>query len=149
IDRVTSYTAMRQVGTLGNRFMLNRRPMYLRMALDQGYWEESGLTAPSDAALKRDVELAKQMGFNAVRKHQKIEDPRYLYWADRLGLMVWTEMPSAYRFDALTVERATRQWVEIVERDRSHPCVICWVPFNESWGVPSLPYESAQRAFVR
>ena len=82
----------------GDRFVLNGRPYLLRMVLDQGYWPESGLTAPDDAALRRDVELAKAMGFNGVRKHQKIEDPRYLYWADRLGLLVWEEMPSAYRF---------------------------------------------------
>ncbi len=78
--------------------MLNGRPYHLRLVLDQGYWPETGLTAPDDDALRRDVELAKAMGFNGVRKHQKIEDPRYLYWADRLGLLVWEEMPSAYRF---------------------------------------------------
>ena len=77
------------------------------MVLDQGYWPDGGLTAPDDAALRRDVELAKEMGFNGVRKHQKIEDPRYLYWADRLGLAVWEEMPSAYRFTRGSV-RATR-----------------------------------------
>ena len=70
----------------------------MRLVLDQGYWPDTLMTAPSDDALRRDVELAKAMGFNGVRKHQKIEDPRYLYWADRLGLLVWEEMPSAYRF---------------------------------------------------
>ena len=87
IDRVRSYTALRAVAVDGNRFVLNGRPYPLRLVLDQGYWPESGITAPDDAALKRDVELAKAMGFNGVRKHQKIEDPRYLYWADRLGLL--------------------------------------------------------------
>ena len=67
--------------------MLNTRPYYLRMVLDQGYWAESGMTAPDDEALQKDVELAKAMGFNGVRKHQKIEDPRFLYWADVLGLL--------------------------------------------------------------
>jgi Glycosyl hydrolases family 2, sugar binding domain len=86
IDRVRSYTALRSVGILGDRFLLNGRPIQLRFALDQGYWRESGLTAPDDAALRRDVILARRMGFNGVRKHQKIEDPRYLYWADALGL---------------------------------------------------------------
>jgi beta-galactosidase/beta-glucuronidase len=149
IDSVQSYTAMRSVSIQGDRLVMNGRPMYLRMVLDQGYWRESGMTAPSDAALRRDVELAKEMGFNGVRKHQKIEDPRYLYWADRLGLMVWEEMPSAYRFDASTVRRVTREWTEAIERDISHPCIICWVPLNESWGVPDLPDRSDQRDFVR
>ena len=89
----------------GDRFVLNGRPYPLRMVLDQGYWPETGLTAPDDDALRRDVELAKAMGFNGVRKHQKIEDPRYLYWADTLGLLVWEEMPSAYRFTT-DVDRA-------------------------------------------
>ena len=75
------------------------------MVLDQGYWTDGGLTAPDDEALKRDVQLARTMGFNGVRKHQKIEDPRYLYWADRVGLLVWGEMPSAYRFNARSVDR--------------------------------------------
>src|ERR1041385_2122493 len=94
IDRVESYAAMRSVATQGTRFILNTRPYYLRLVLDQGYWPESGLTAPDDEALKKDVELARAMGFNGVRKHQKIEDPRFLYWCDVVGLLVWEEMPS-------------------------------------------------------
>jgi hypothetical protein len=148
VDAVRSYTALRQVGTQGDRFLLNGRPYTLRMVLDQGYWEATGLTAPSDAALRYDVELAKAMGFNGVRKHQKIEDPRYLYWADRLGLLVWGEMPSAYRFNRRTVERLTRQWTEAIARDASHPCVVAWVPINESWGVPDLPTVPEQRHWV-
>jgi hypothetical protein len=89
------------------------------------------------------------MGFNGVRKHQKIEDPRYLYWADRLGLLVWEEMPSAYRFTHLSVQRLTREWIAAVERDSSHPCIISWVPINESWGVPNLPTSPAERHYVR
>jgi beta-galactosidase/beta-glucuronidase len=98
LDAVASYTALRSFSAEGDRFVLNGRPYPLRLVLDQGYWPETGLTAPDDAALRRDVELTKRMGFNGARKHQKIEDPRYLYWADRLGLLVWEEMPSAYRF---------------------------------------------------
>jgi beta-galactosidase/beta-glucuronidase len=149
IDRVRSYTALRSVAVDGNHFILNGRPYQLRLVLDQGYWPQSGLTAPDDAALKRDVELAKAMGFNGVRKHQKIEDPRYLYWADRLGLLVWTEMPSAYRFTTSSIQRTTKEWMAVIERDYSHPCVIAWVPFNESWGVPNLPNSAAERHYVR
>ncbi len=108
VDAVHSYTALRSIGVQGDRFVLNGRPYPLRMVLDQGYWPESGLTAPDDDALRRDVELAKAMGFNGVRKHQKIEDPRYLYWADALGLLVWEEMPSAYRFTRESIERLRR-----------------------------------------
>jgi Glycosyl hydrolases family 2, TIM barrel domain len=149
IDAVESYTALRSVAVQGDRFVLNGRPYPLRLVLDQGYWDDSGITAPDDAALRRDVELAKAMGFNGVRKHQKIEDPRYLYWADRLGLLVWEEMPSAYRFTRQSVARTTREWVEAMERDYSHPCVVAWVPFNESWGVPDLPDSPAQRHYVQ
>ncbi|MDQ3398865.1 MAG: glycoside hydrolase family 2, partial [Deinococcota bacterium] len=113
------------------------------------YWPETGLTAPGDEALKRDVALAKAMGFNGVRKHQKIEDPRYLYWADTLGLLVWEEMPSAYRFKERSVERLTQEWLEVLDRDFSHPSIISWVPFNESWGVPDLPSLAEQRSYVQ
>lgn len=149
IDQVRSYTALRQVTTQGDRFLLNGRPYQLRLVLDQGYWLESGLTAPNDDALRRDVELAKAMGFNGVRKHQKIEDPRYLYWADRLGLLVWEEMPSAYRFTKQSVHQISREWTEAIDRDYSHPCIVAWVPFNESWGVPDLPDSPSQRHYVQ
>ncbi|MHC5721571.1 MAG: glycoside hydrolase family 2 TIM barrel-domain containing protein, partial [Nostoc sp.] len=99
--------------------------------LDQGYWPESGLTAPDENAFAKDILLVKAMGFNGVRKHQKVEDPRFLYWADHLGLLVWEEMPSAYRYTQTSVKRLTREWMEVVERDLSHPCIVAWVPFNE------------------
>jgi beta-galactosidase/beta-glucuronidase len=149
IDRVNSYTALRTIAVHRDRLLLNGRPYMLRMVLDQGYWPESGLTPPNDAALRRDVELTKAMGFNGVRKHQKIEVPRYLYWADRLGLLVWEEMPSAYRFSKRSVERLTEQWMEVLQRDVSHPCIMAWVPFNESWGVPNLPDSAPERNYVR
>jgi beta-galactosidase/beta-glucuronidase len=149
LDRVESYTALRSVALQGDRILLNGRPYPLRLVLDQGYWPETGMTAPDDAALRRDVELARAMGFNGVRKHQKIEDPRYFYWADRLGLLVWAEMPSAYRFTQRSIERLTREWLAVMERDHSHPCIMAWVPFNESWGVPNLPDNVAERHYVR
>jgi hypothetical protein len=149
VDRVESYTALRSIALQGDRILLNGRPYPLRLVLDQGYWPETGMTAPDDEALRRDVELARAMGFNGVRKHQKIEDPRYLYWADRLGLLVWEEMPSAYRFTQQSVERLTREWLSAMERDHSHPCIMAWVPFNESWGVPNLPDNPAERHYVQ
>ncbi len=149
LDSVRSYTALRSVSTQQDRFVLNGRPLNLRLVLDQGYWPESGLTAPDDAAIRKDIELAKKMGFNGVRKHQKIESARYLYWADRMGLLVWEEMPSAYRYTTKSIHRVTREWLDVIERDRSHPCIVAWVPFNESWGVPGLPESPAQRHYVQ
>lgn len=148
VDEVASYTALRSVAARNRSFYLNGRPYFLRLALDQGYWDDSLLAAPSDDALKRDVELAKAMGFNGVRKHQKLEDPRYLYYADRLGLLVWSELPSAYAFTSRTPERLAKEWLEAIRRDYNSPCVVAWVAFNESWGVPDLPLSAPQRALV-
>jgi beta-galactosidase/beta-glucuronidase len=149
IDQMRSYVALRSAAVQGDRFLLNGRPYTLRMVLDQGYWPDSGLTAPDDEALRRDVELAKAMGFNGVRKHQKLEDPRYLYWADTLGLAVWAEMPSAYRFTSRSVERLSQEWMDAIARDYSHPCIVSWVPVNESWGVPNLPDNPRERHYVQ
>ncbi len=148
VDRIKSYTAIRSVNVQRDRLLLNGRPYQLRLVLDQGYWPDTLMTAPSDNALRRDVELAKEMGFNGVRKHQKIEDPRYLYWADKLGLTVWEEMPSAYRFSPKSIKRLMQEWTEAIDRDYSHPCIIVWVPFNESWGVPDLAASHIHRAAV-
>jgi beta-galactosidase/beta-glucuronidase len=149
LDQVTSYTALRSIATQGDRFLLNGRPLPLRLVLDQGYWPESGQTAPNEDAFVRDILLVKALGFNGVRKHQKIEDPKFLYWADHLGLLVWEEMPSAYRYTQRSVERLSREWIEVIKRDRSHPCIVSWVPFNESWGVPDLPDSAAQRHYIQ
>ncbi|MEX2535859.1 MAG: sugar-binding domain-containing protein [Trueperaceae bacterium] len=147
-DRVESYVGMRSIETREGRFYLNGRPYFQRLVLDQGYWSESLLAPPSGEALKADVELAKAMGFNGVRKHQKLEDPRYLYWADRLGLLVWSELPSAYSFGSQASRRLVHTWLEAIERDFNHPSVVAWVPINESWGVPDLPASSRQRNLV-
>jgi beta-galactosidase/beta-glucuronidase len=149
LDRVESYTALRSVALQRDRFMLNGRPYYMRLALDQGYWEDSLMTPPTTLSLKQDIELAKAAGFNGVRKHQKIEDPDFLFWADVLGLLVWEEMPSAYRFTHESVERITREWIEVIDRDVNHPCVVVWVPFNESWGVPDLADKAAHQTCVQ
>jgi beta-galactosidase/beta-glucuronidase len=148
IDEVVSYTALRSVKVHRDRFLLNGRLYPLRLVLDQGYWPDTLMTPPSAEALRLDVELIKAMGFNGVRKHQKLEDPRFLYWADTLGLVVWAEMPSAYRFTTRSIKRLMREWIQAIERDYSHPCVITWVPFNESWGVPDLTTTKAHRDAV-
>jgi beta-galactosidase/beta-glucuronidase len=150
IDYVRSYTALRSVTYNKDRFLLNGRPYYMRLILDQGYWPESFMTPPSSEAIRKDIELIKSAGFNGVRKHQKIEDPEFLYWADKMGLLVWGEMPSAYRFTHESVQRITKEWIEVMNRDMNHPCIVVWVPFNESWGVPDLaekiPHQSCVKA---
>ncbi len=148
MDELQSYTALRSIGVQREKILLNGRPYTMRLVLDQGYWPDTLMTPPSERALREDVVLAKSMGFNGVRKHQKLEDPRYLYWADVLGLLVWDEMPSAYRFTTRSINRLMREWTEAMERDISHPCVVMWVPFNESWGVPELSTTPAPRDAV-
>lgn len=149
LDHVRSYTALRGVTLQGDRFLLNNRPYFLRMVLDQGYWPQSLMTPPNVEALIEDITLTRRAGFNGVRKHQKIEDPCYLYWADVLGLLVWEEMPSAYRFTHLSVERLVSEWTAVIDRDLNHPCIVVWVPFNESWGVPDLTEKENHRSCVR
>jgi beta-galactosidase/beta-glucuronidase len=137
-DRVRSYFGFRNAAVENGRFTLNGRPLYLKMILDQGYWPESTITPPSDEAIQYDIRMTKEMGFNGARKHQKLEDPRYLYWADRMGLLVSSEMANAYEFDGRYVERFIREWIEAVERDLNHPSIVMWIPINESWGTPDL-----------
>lgn len=149
LDEVYSYAGLRSMSIAGGRFMLNGRPYFLRMALEQGYWPESHLAAPSEQALRREVQLAKELGFNGVRVHQKVEDPRYLYWCDRLGLLVWGEIGSAFVFSREAIGHLMREWTAVLQRDYSHPCIVAWVPLNESWGVPSLLADPAQQDFVR
>jgi len=147
-DAVASYLGLRSIDWSQGALLLNDRPVTLRSVLSQGYWPESHLAAPSAEALRREVELIAELGFNSVRVHQKIEDERFLYWADRLGLLVWAEMPATYTFDTESVRRTTAEWVSAVIRDRAHPSIITWVPLNESWGVQHIASRADQRAFA-
>ncbi|MFL6128875.1 MAG: glycoside hydrolase family 2 protein [Mycobacteriales bacterium] len=149
LDEVDSYAGLRDVSVSGGRLLLNGRPLFLRMVLAQNYWPQSHLAAPHPDALRREVELVKELGFNGVRVHQKVEDPRFLHWCDVLGVAVWTELPSAYVFDEVGLTRLVREWTEVLARDAGSPAVIAWVPFNESWGLPQLPGDAAQRHAVR
>jgi beta-galactosidase/beta-glucuronidase len=149
LDEVASYTGLRDVELREGKVWLNAEPVYLAMVLDQGYWPESYLAAPSDAHLRADVEWVKRFGFNGARKHQKIEDPRWLYWCDRLGLLVWEEMPNAREWSSMAEERLAAEWKRAVRRDYNHPCIISWVPVNESMGFPKLrQHHAGQFAFI-
>ena len=150
LDRVDSYFGQRKVSTHDDKIYLNNEPYYLRMVLDQGYWPESLLTPPTEEAIKYDIEMTKKFGFNGSRKHQKVEDPRWLYWCDRLGLVVWGEMANA--FDIYTdeyVERFTDEWQRAVQRDYNHPSIIAWTPINESWGVNDILTDRRQQAHAK
>lgn len=145
VDAVKSYFGMRKIEVRDGQVFLNNRPYYQRLILDQGYFPGGLLTAPTDDDLRRDIELAKEMGFNGARKHQKVEDPRWLYWADTLGFLVWGEMANAYTYSPHYVSRITAEWQEALLRDYNHPSIVAWVPMNESWGVPNLATDQAQR----
>lgn len=145
-DVVTSYFGLRAIEIKGGKILLNHRPYYFKLVLDQGYYPDGILTPPTDDAIKHDVELIKELGFNGARKHQKVEDPRYLYWCDHLGLIVWGEMANCYAYSEGAVQRMTQEWQEVIHRDYNHPCIVAWVPINESWGVPNLLEDSRQRA---
>ena len=148
-DRVESYFGLRTVEARDGRLLLNGKPYIQRLVLDQGYFPDGLLTAPSDEALRRDIELARTLGFNGARKHQKAEDPRWLYWADRLGFLVWAEMPSFHEHSAEAERRLTAEWREVVHRDRDHPCVVTWVVANESFGLDHVDASVRSSFLVR
>jgi beta-galactosidase/beta-glucuronidase len=146
-DTVASYVGLRSVSVGGGSFDLNGQPYYVRAVLDQGYRPQTHLAARDTAQLRSEVELMKAMGFNCARVHQKAEDPRFLFWADRLGLLVWGESAAAYEFSPTAVELFVAEWTELVRRDRSHPSIVVWVPINESWGVQDIASSRAQQQF--
>jgi hypothetical protein len=151
IDEVTTAFGARSIEWLteDRTWRLNGKPYFQMLVLDQGYWPESGLTPPTPEHLKKDIELSKAMGFNGCRKHQKAEDPLFLYWADRLGYLVWGEMANAFEFDDAYVDRFNQEWMDAVRRDINHPCVVTWTPGNESWGYPDLKGNTKQRNHLR
>jgi len=149
VDVVASYLGFREVGVGGGWFLLNGQPYYTRSVLNQGYRPETHLASRGSDELRAEVELIKAMGFNAVRVHQKAEDPRFLYWADRLGLLVWGETAGAYEFSAGAIALLTVEWTELVRRYRSHPSVVVWVPVNESWGVQDISTVVAEQQFAQ
>lgn len=150
IDTVEAYFGFRKIhrDEYGNIY-LNNRPIYQRLILDQGYWAETDLTPPSPESLRADIEMSKQMGFNGARKHQKVEDPYFYYYADKLGFLVWGEMPSAYRFNVRETANITAQYIEVLKQLSDHPSVICFVPLNESWGVRKMLNSTEMQNFGR
>lgn len=147
-ERIGSYFGFRSFYRKGNILFLNQNPIYSRMVLKQGYWREGGLTPPDEEALFKDVALIKELGFNGVRMHQKIEDERFYYACDVLGLLVWAEMPSPYEFQDETVVNLSSEWMEAVEQLHNFASIVVWVPINESWGIPRINEDPANQALA-
>ena len=142
LDKISSYLGMRKVHTDGNKVYLNNKPYYQRLVLDQGFYPDGIWTAPSDEALRRDIELSMEVGFNGARLHQKVFEERFLYWADKLGYLVWGEYAS-WGIDVSLPETARNfisEWQNIVVRDRNHPSIVTWTPFNETWYPDNVQY---------
>lgn len=148
LDEVVSYFGMREIRIDHGNILLNNVPLYQRLILDQGYFKESGLTPPSVDALVLDIDRVKEMGFNGVRKHMKVEDERFLYLADVKGLLVWSEMAAHYRFSDAAVQEYTKEWMEVLRQNYNHPSIITWTPFNESWGIPQVETERRQQHYT-
>ncbi|KAL9089699.1 MAG: hypothetical protein Q9159_002427 [Coniocarpon cinnabarinum] len=151
IDEVKTTAGMRSISWSHNdgTFRLNDRPIFQTLVLDQGYWPETFMTPPTADANKKDIEISKAMGFNGCRKHQKLEEPSFLYWADKLGYLVWSEMANGYDFEVDYVDRFDQEWMEAVRRDINHPSIVVWTPVNESWGYGDLPNNIEQRNHIR
>ncbi len=149
IDTVETYFGMRRVGLSNKMLLLNNEPYYQRLILDQGFWPDGLYTAPTDEALKADIEWAKKLGFNGCRKHMKVEDPRFLYWADKLGFLVWGEFPANYDHTLSGEAKFLPEWQAAIERDINHPCIVAWTPFNESWGIKDVKDNPETQRWVR
>jgi len=149
LDEVFSYFGMRKISIENSQVLLNNRPLYQRLVLDQGYWEESGITPPSVDALEKDVDRILEMGYNGLRKHQKIEDERFIYLCDLKGVLMWAEMPATYSFDDVAIRNLTREWLNVVEQQYNHPSIITWVPFNESWGIQGILKGKKQQQWTK
>jgi beta-galactosidase/beta-glucuronidase len=133
IDRLTSYFGLRKVSIEGRRILINGKPIFQRLILDQGFYPDGIWTAPTDAALKHDIEMSMACGFNGARLHQKVFEPRFLYWADKLGYLVWGEFPNwGYDYKPAGYAPFVSEWTEVLLRDRNHPAIIGWCPFNET-----------------
>lgn len=150
VDKVRACTGLRRIESRQGRLWLNGEPLYVRGVLDQGYWPHTGVTAPSESAFVADLELAKAHGFNLVRKHVKLEDPRFLYHADRIGMLVWAEPPGTGVFTHNAVSRFEAQIEPMVERDGNHPSIVMWGLYNEEWGLDwELDVDGAMQQSVR
>lgn len=145
LDEVDTYFGMRKLEASAGRVLLNHFPFYQKLVLNQGYYPEGFITAESDERIQSDIRLIKALGYNGMRIHQKIESARFLYWCDRLGMVVWEEIPSMYAYEEFRERQILDEMLEIVRRDINHPCIFTWVLFNESWGVTRIRQHTGQQ----
>ena len=148
-DSVETYFGMRKIHVQDGKVYLNNQPYYQKLLLDQGYWKDGLMTAPDQEEYAEDIRKAKAMGFNGCRKHEKVEDPVFLYWADRLGFLVWESMASFWSFTPQGGTAFAEEWSQVIQRDYNHPCIVLWNMMNESWGVPRLYDNRQQQHFAR
>lgn len=148
VDKVSSYFGLRDIEARNGKIYLNDKELYEKLVLDQGYFIDSGLTAPSLKVLYEDIEKMKTLGFNGCRKHQKVEDDRFAYYCDVTGYLLWCEMPSSYDFTNTMKDNFRREWMEIVKQEYNHPSIITWTPFNESWGIKDVLTDKEQQDFT-
>jgi len=149
VDEVQTYFGMRKLDCEYGRVLLNNFPFYHRSILNQGYYPDGYITPENDERIISDIKLIKSMGYNAMRIHQKIESPRFLYWCDRVGIAVWEEMPSMYQYRELQAHNIMSEITAIVERDINHPSIFTWVMFNESWGVQQIRFDVQQQNLTK
>ncbi len=141
-DNVKSYFGMRKIHIEGNKIFLNNQPYYQRLVLDQGFYPDGIWTAPSDEALRHDIEMSMAVGFNGARLHQKVFEERFHYWADHLGYLTWGEFPS-WGLDCnepLAARNFLSEWTNVVNRDANHPSIVTWTPFNEEFWPDNIQY---------
>ncbi|MBI9009524.1 MAG: glycoside hydrolase family 2 [Tenericutes bacterium] len=146
LDTIQSYIGFRFI-TYKEKILINDKLPYFKMILDQGYFSENHLTATEDE-IKKDLLLTKKMGFNGIRKHEKLESQVYNYYCDILGIYTWQEMPSFYEFSELSKKRYLSEYKEMIHQYINHPSIIAWVPFNESWGITDIYNDKDQQAFT-
>jgi len=152
-DDISTYFGMRKISVLdyGNKkqqILLNGKPLYQKLFLVQGYWPDSLYTPPSDDHIKKDIQYVIDFGFNGLRTHQKAFDPRFLYWCDKMGVLIWGEIGNAYRFSVKSQLRLTNEFVKEVERDYNHPSIIAWLPLNEGWGISGVEKDPKRGFFT-
>ena len=154
-DLVRSYFGMRKISISEEKalytkqILLNNKPIYQKLFLVQGYWPDGLYTAPSDDAIKKDIQFIKDFGFNGLRTHQKAFDPRFLYWCDKMGVLVWGEIGNAFRFNVKSQIRLLNEFIEEIERDFNHPSIIVWVPINEGWGIPGTEKDPKREFYMK
>ena len=147
-DEVNTIFGYRFIETKDRHIYLNNKELYMRPCLEQGYYKEGIYTFKDNEQLLNEVKIIKDSGFNGLRMHQKVEDDRFYYLCDLLGLIVWSELPSPYDFDEDTRENVIREWKEVLWQHYNHPSILVWTPINESWGVPGIRHNKEQQDFL-